>query len=159
MNKWRHEARVQREQQRRDDKQQCKIEKQEIQRKIEKLKKEEESEEIKKKLSELEIRKKDVERKEQEILQEEKTAPWNVDTISKDGFAKTIINKPIPREDRSKLSEDELSKRYLSHCEKYKKQMEEFAMFSKPDDARRYLKDNLHLGKFLFLFFCCCEFF
>ncbi|KAL1426045.1 hypothetical protein MTO96_018595 [Rhipicephalus appendiculatus] len=58
---------------------------------------------------ELEAAKRDVakfERKQKELLKEkealdkkEKMMPWNVDTISKEGFQKTILNKPQPKEE------------------------------------------------------------
>ena len=128
----------------REEKEKCFIGKQEI----EKLKKEEDCDEIKEKIKQLEDERKEIEKQEEKVVHEEKTAPWNVDTISKDGFTKTIINKPIPREDRSQLTEEELSKRYTEHCKKYEKDMKTYAMFSKLEDARRFLKENLALGKF-----------
>ena len=42
-----------------------------------------------------------------EVKKEDRLRPWNVDTISKDGFSKTLVNNPPPRPDTSKMTEDE----------------------------------------------------
>ena len=43
--------------------------------------------------------------------------PWNVDTISTEGFSKTKINKPVPRKQED-LSEEEREKRMKEFVKK-----------------------------------------
>lgn len=42
-----------------------------------------------------------------------KLTPWNVDTISHDKFAKTIINKDPVRQDDENLTEEQRAERYV----------------------------------------------
>ncbi len=42
-----------------------------------------------------------------------KLTPWNVDTISHDKFAKTIINKEEPKKTDEQLTEEERAQRYV----------------------------------------------
>ena len=62
--------------------------------------------EAQKKLQELEIQKAEAEKKVESIQKEEKLQSWNVDTISKDGFSKSSINKQLPRKQQH-MSEEE----------------------------------------------------
>jgi hypothetical protein len=43
-----------------------------------------------------------------------KLTPWNVDTISRDKFAKTIINKEPAKKPDESLTEEERAERYVS---------------------------------------------
>ena len=52
---------------------------------------------IRKGLSELEKEAEEVTEREKSVRDEEQKLPWNVDTISSDGFSKSIINKQMPR--------------------------------------------------------------
>ena len=52
---------------------------------------------IRKGLSELEKEAEEVTEREKSVRDEEQKLPWNVDTISQDGFSKSIINKQMPR--------------------------------------------------------------
>ena len=52
---------------------------------------------IKKGLAELEKEADAARAREAEVQDEEKHMPWNVDTLSKEGFSKTVVNKPMPR--------------------------------------------------------------
>lgn len=42
-----------------------------------------------------------------------KLTPWNVDTISHDKFAKTIINKEPPKPDDQNLTDEQRAERYV----------------------------------------------
>ena len=42
-----------------------------------------------------------------------KLTPWNVDTISKDKFAKTIINKDVPKKRDEDMTEEERAEKYV----------------------------------------------
>ena len=52
--------------------------------------------------------------KEEELLKKERLTPWNVDTISHDKFAKTIINKDAPKKSDADMTEEERAERYVS---------------------------------------------
>merc|ERR1711881_493862 len=94
--KWRHEARVQRMEEMDAKKKAGSDEKKKKEQEIEALKKkmattalsETEMAIIKKGLNELE---KQAKQKEEEVIDEERKMPLNVDTISQEGFSKSII--------------------------------------------------------------------
>lgn len=84
------------------------------------------------KLEEAELKKQEEEfkRKEEELKKKEKVfienfnffllinlklklTPWNVDTISHDKFAKTIINKEEKRQDDENLTDEQKAERYV----------------------------------------------
>ncbi|KAH7933514.1 hypothetical protein HPB49_013267 [Dermacentor silvarum] len=72
-------------------------------------------------------------------------APWNVDTISKEGFQKTILNKPKPKEE-AVLTEEEkeqTQKKFVSENESLLKQ---FGMLQKYEDSKRFLLEHPHLA-------------
>ncbi|KAG7223186.1 hypothetical protein INR49_015794 [Caranx melampygus] len=73
---------------------------------------------------------------------EEKKMPWNVDTLSKDGFSKSIVNvKPESIEE----TEEEKEQKHKTFVEKYEKQIKHFGMLRRWDDSQKYLSDNPHL--------------
>ncbi|XP_023135381.1 hsp90 co-chaperone Cdc37 [Amphiprion ocellaris] len=73
---------------------------------------------------------------------EEKKMPWNVDTLSKDGFSKSIVNvKP----DSAEETEEEKEQKHKTFVEKYEKQIKHFGMLRRWDDSQKYLSDNPHL--------------
>lgn len=103
--KWRHEARLKRMEEFEEEKRaherllkEILNEKNEIQKKIDQ--KDGSLEELEKKLKEIDIKHKEAQEKQNEILKKEKLQPWNVDTISKESWSKTIINKPKPKEQK-----------------------------------------------------------
>lgn len=71
--------------------------------------------------------------------------PWNVDTISKPGFAKTVINKKPPRPVEENLSEEEKEKKMKQFIKENEKSLKHFGMLRKYDDSRRYLKEHPNL--------------
>lgn len=79
------------------------------------------------------------EKKLDEYHHEEKKMPWNVDTLSKDGFSKSIVN--VVR-DASEETEEEKEKKHKTFVEKYEKQIKHFGMLRRWDDSQRYLSDN-----------------
>lgn len=82
------------------------------------------------------------EKKLDEHNREEKKMPWNVDTLSKDGFSKSIVNvKP----DNVEETEEEKEKKHKTFVEKYEKQIKHFGMLRRWDDSQKYLSDNPHL--------------
>ena len=81
------------------------------------------------------------------MIEAEKKAPWNVDTISKEGWSKTVINKPKEYVDRSKLSDEELTEMYKEFVKKYEDKIKEYALLRKYEDAKNFLIPNPELGK------------
>ncbi|KAM8723127.1 hsp90 co-chaperone Cdc37 [Acanthopagrus schlegelii] len=82
------------------------------------------------------------EKKMEEHIREEKKMPWNVDTLSKEGFSKSIVNV-IP--DSSEETEEEKEKKHKTFVEKNEKQIKHFGMLRRWDDSQKYLSDNPHL--------------
>ena len=97
-------------------------------------------------LDEVEKTAAEVQKKRAEVEKEEKSQPLNVDTLSKDGFTKTIINTaPVPREE---LSEEEKERRMKKFVKENEKLIKEYGMLQKFDDSKRFLLDGkTHLGK------------
>uniref|UniRef100_A0A3B1JXK2 Hsp90 co-chaperone Cdc37 n=1 Tax=Astyanax mexicanus TaxID=7994 RepID=A0A3B1JXK2_ASTMX len=82
------------------------------------------------------------EKKVDEYHREEKKMPWNVDTLSKEGFSKSVLNvKPEVKEE----TEEEKEEKHKSFVEKYEKQIKHFGMLRRWDDSQKYLSDNPHL--------------
>ncbi|XP_048038174.1 hsp90 co-chaperone Cdc37 [Megalobrama amblycephala] len=82
------------------------------------------------------------EKKMEEHRREEKKMPWNVDTLSKEGFSKSVVNvKP----DKKEETEEEKEEKHKTFVEKYEKQIKHFGMLRRWDDSQKYLSDNPHL--------------
>ncbi|ROJ94331.1 Hsp90 co-chaperone Cdc37 [Anabarilius grahami] len=82
------------------------------------------------------------EKKMEEHRREEKKMPWNVDTLSKEGFSKSVVNvKP----DKTEETEEEKEEKHKTFVEKYEKQIKHFGMLRRWDDSQKYLSDNPHL--------------
>ena len=148
--KWRHEARVQRMEDMKNKTDSVETEKKKIEAKLkevrERVKREEEAggdnlEELKKSLGDIEKQAKSVRDKEKEVLQEKKKMPQNVDTLSKDGFSKTIVNK-TDRPKYEELSEEEREKRMKKFVKDNEKLMKEYGMLQKFDDSKKFLMDG-----------------
>lgn len=83
----------------------------------------------------------DWEKKLEEHNREEKKMPWNVDTLSKEGFSKSIVNVKVEKEE----TEEEKEQKHKTFVEKYEKQIKHFGMLRRWDDSQKYLSDNPHL--------------
>jgi len=96
------------------------------------------------KLEEAEFRKQEEEflRKEEELRKKERLTPWNVDTLSKEKFTKTIINKEEPKKSDDELTEEEKAERYRLFLEKNKSKIKHFGMLKHYEDSKRYLTEN-----------------
>ncbi|XP_073697766.1 hsp90 co-chaperone Cdc37 [Garra rufa] len=82
------------------------------------------------------------EKKLEQHRSEEKKMPWNVDTLSKEGFSKSVVNiKPENKEE----TEEEKEEKHKTFVEKYEKQIKHFGMLRRWDDSQKYLSDNPHL--------------
>ncbi|NXA56418.1 CDC37 protein, partial [Nothocercus julius] len=82
------------------------------------------------------------ENKLEELRKKEKNMPWNVDTLSKDGFSKSVFNVKQTDEEES---EDQKEKKLKTFVERNEKQIKHFGMLRRWDDSQKYLADNPHL--------------
>jgi len=150
--KWRHEARVQRMQ----ELEEKKMEAQQLKKKAvddlkmlkEKAKATDDTSElesIKKSIKEIEDMAKEAKKKTEEVEKEERLRPWNVDTISKEGFSTTKINKPVPRKDEN-LTEEEREARMKDFVNKNKADLKAFGWLSKYDDSKAFMQERPHLA-------------
>lgn len=151
MFRWRHQARVERTEEldrTRSEFQRAKEvnERQlnEIREKIQKCK-EDELPVLQKSLEELEVRSKKINEKGEELRVKEKKTPWNVDTISKPGFAKTIINKAATGPSYDQLSDEEKERRMSDFVKDNEKLLKQFGMLRKYDDSKKFLLDHNQL--------------
>jgi len=82
------------------------------------------------------------EKKMDDHRREEKKMPWNVDTLSKEGFSKSVVNvKP----DIGEETEEQKEEKHKTFVEKYEKEIKHFGMLRRWDDSQKYLSDNSHL--------------
>ncbi|XP_013784992.1 hsp90 co-chaperone Cdc37-like [Limulus polyphemus] len=130
--RWRHQARMERMAELEKEKAAYEAKKQESQRKLSEAKKKllesqkEDAmnlEELKKVVSDLEEMDKKIKKEGEELSKKERLMPWNVDTISKDGFTKT--------------------KRYVKENESL---LKKYGMLQKYDDSKRFLQEHPHLA-------------
>ncbi|XP_058587646.1 hsp90 co-chaperone Cdc37-like [Neofelis nebulosa] len=83
------------------------------------------------------------EQKLEEMRKKEKSMPWNVDTLSKDGFSKSMVStKPKQTEESS---EEVREQKHKTFVEKYEKQIKHSGMLRRWDDSQKYLSGNVHL--------------
>lgn len=148
--RWRHQARVERMNEMNakkksfaEEKEKAEAKLKAVRERLEKEKAEEVSDELKK--AEKEFR--DAEEKFKEIEKEEELQPWNVDTISKDGWEKTIINAP-QKVKAPPATEEEKERRYKEFVDKYESKIKKFGMLSKYDECKKFLLEDPDL---------CCE--
>lgn len=97
------------------------------------------------KLKELELKKAELDKKAEELRVQDKKTPWNVDTISKPAFSKTIINKSSKPSDDD-LTEEEKEVRMRDFVKNNKKILEEYGMLRRYDDSKKFLLDHSHLA-------------
>ncbi|XP_063787440.1 hsp90 co-chaperone Cdc37 isoform X3 [Pseudophryne corroboree] len=101
-----------------------------------------EAERLKRELEQLKKEEKNWRKKEDDLKKKEKTMPWNVDTLSKEGFSKSVFNvKPETNEE----SEEQKEQKHKTFVEKNLKQLKHFGMLHRWDDSQKYLSDNPHL--------------
>lgn len=153
--RWRHQARVERMEEMEREKQQLAQQKAELERarKAAEAKLAEAGGStaaappaVQKELTELEKKSKDLTLHEQEIANKERKAPWNVDTISKPAFSKTIINKQACRSDEgANLSEEEREQRMKDFVKQHERLLKQYGMLKRFDDSKRFLMEHTQL--------------
>jgi len=156
--RWRHQARVERMEQDRKEKEDFQKAYGDHQQKMQNIKqklkdaenKAQEGEvqmemsKLKLQMDELQKQEDEWKQKEDELKKKEKMTPLNVDTICHEGKSKTIINKQQPRQ-KEDLSEDERIERQQKFTKEHEKEIKKFGMLRKYDDSQEYLMQNGHL--------------
>lgn len=148
--KWRHEARIQREEELKKKQDEVAKEKAKIEAKLREVKervKKEEAEgtsnldELKLSLNEIEKSKKDLEKKKSEVEKEMKSQPLNVDSLSSDGFSKTVINTK-PKIVQEEMTEEEKNEKMRKFVKQNEDMIKEYGMMKKFDDSKKFLMDG-----------------
>lgn len=96
-------------------------------------------------LKDLELAANQIKQKDEELRLQEKKTPWNVDTISKPGFAKTIINTKPAEKPYDQLSDEEKEKRMRDFVKDNEKLLKQYGLLRKFDDSKKFLLDHNHL--------------
>ncbi|XP_045612500.1 hsp90 co-chaperone Cdc37 [Procambarus clarkii] len=152
--RWRHQARLERMAEKEKELERVKKEREVYEKQVESLKEKLKSPavaestdmtKIKQALSELEKKGEQLVNKQNEIEKKEKLEPWNVDTISSDGFSKTVINK-LSNRNTDNLSEEEREKRMKEFVKKNEANIKKYGMFRNFDDSRRFLMEHTELA-------------
>lgn len=149
--RWRHQARVERMEEVERSRRDFEREKETHQKRLKEVKdklqncKEDELPALQKLLEELEVKGKKITDKEDELRVKEKKTPWNVDTISKPAFSKTIINKTATNPSYDELSDEEKEKRMCTFVKNNEKLLKQFGMLKKYEDSKKFLLDHNQL--------------
>ncbi|CAH2095360.1 unnamed protein product [Euphydryas editha] len=151
--RWRHQARVERMEERKREKEEHEQRKAENIRKLAETKKKiaeaaqnsPDLESLKKTLAELEKEEKAIKAKEDELKKKEKKTPWNVDTISEPGFTKTIINTKPARPKDENLTEEEKEAKMKKFIKENEKLLKQFGMLRRYDDSKQFLQEHSQL--------------
>lgn len=148
--RWRHQARVERMQKEQEEKdsflarqKDTKLKLRESQEKLKNAKDDPEQKKIiMKEIEKLKKEEEKLRKEEDELKKKERLTPWNVDTLSKDGFSHSIVNKPTAKRE---LTEEEKHELLQTFVERHEKQIKHFGMLNDYEDSRDYLRDNPHL--------------
>ncbi|XP_072346953.1 hsp90 co-chaperone Cdc37 [Scyliorhinus torazame] len=154
--RWRHQARVERMEEAQKEREEyekacgdCQRKLGECQKKLKDLMllgtddAKKDIEKLQAEVKQLKKEEKDWDKKGTSLKKKEKSMPWNVDTLSKEGFSKSVINA-APESSKAETEEDK-EKKHRTFVEKYEKQIKHFGMLSHWDDSQKHLSDNPHL--------------
>lgn len=144
--RWRHQARVERMEEHKREKEKLDEKKRTTEKKLkevkEKLQKSEGNlDELKYSLEELEKEQNKMKKEEDEWKKKDKLQPWNVDTISHEGFQKTVINKSAINK-KQELTEDQKEMNLKEFIKKNEKLLKQYGMMKKYEDSKKFLRDN-----------------
>jgi len=133
--RWRHKARIEREEQMRKERFDLDREGDKIRKKLKKLKVDDPNR------KKVEKEYNDWKTKNTEMADKEKKAPKNVDNLSTEKEDKTLINKPRPDyKAYDKMTDEEKETSYKEFMEQYRDKVKEFGMMSKPKDSEALLR-------------------
>lgn len=100
---------------------------------------------LQKQLNELELIASKLDKIGDEVRTKEKKMPLNVDTLSKPGFEKTVINKKPKEKSYDELTDDEKEQKMKDFVKENEKLLKQYGMLKKFDDSRKFLLDHHHL--------------
>lgn len=148
--RWRHQARLERMADMEKERENLKSKRQSQQARLADVKdriskKDGDETKLKKELESIVNEGKQLDREEEELTKKEKKAPWNVDTISKPGFQKTVINKQTKRKEDENLTEEQREQRMRKFVEENEKLCKQYGMMRKYDDSKRFLQEHQQL--------------
>ncbi|XP_061469750.1 hsp90 co-chaperone Cdc37 [Rhineura floridana] len=154
--RWRHQARIERMEQFQKEKEEvdkgcreCKRKLAEFQKKIKELElanedsTKSELQRLQAEAQQLKKEEKTWEEKVEDLRKKEKNMPWNVDTLSRDGFSKSVFN--VKGEQQDEESEEQKEKKHKTFVEKYEQQIKHFGMLRRWDDSQKCLSDHPYL--------------
>ncbi|XP_063549017.1 hsp90 co-chaperone Cdc37 [Cydia strobilella] len=152
--RWRHQARLERMEERKREKEEFERKKNETKRKLAEAKSKlaeigsdgPDLNSLKKTLTELEKEDRELKKKEEELKKKEKQTPWNVDTISEPGFTKTVINTKPVRPKEEDLTEEEKEEKMTKFIKDNEKLLKQFGMLRKYDDSKAFLQQHPQLA-------------
>ncbi|CAG9793276.1 unnamed protein product [Diatraea saccharalis] len=152
--RWRHQARVDRMEERKREREEHEQRKTENLRRLAETKKKVAEtdtnspnlESLKKELEQLEKEEKQLQKKDEELKKKEKLTPWNVDTISEPGFNKTVINTKPLRSNNDNLTEEEKEEKMKQFIDENMKLLKQFGMLRKYEDSKKFLLDHSQLA-------------
>ncbi|XP_026735667.1 hsp90 co-chaperone Cdc37 [Trichoplusia ni] len=150
--RWRHQARIERMEERRkerDEHMQKKTENlrllNETRKKISEAGSSTDLSSLRKALADLEREEKQLKQKEEELMKKDRQTPWNVDTISEPGFTKTVINTKPARPKDENLTEEEKEAKMKKFIKENEKLLKQFGMLRRYEDSRQFLQENSQL--------------
>lgn len=152
--RWRHQARVERMEERKQELDGFEKQKNTYEQRLKDVKDklataeksgDSELEKIRKQAEELEKEGDEIKKKQAEIEKKEKKTPWNVDTISKAGFNKTVVNKKLNRVQDDNLTEEEREQRMKKFIRENEKDLKHYGMLRKYEDSKDFLKKHSQL--------------
>lgn len=116
-----------------------------IREKLQSCKDESDVSKLQQQLNELEVNASKLSQKADELRLQEKKTPWNVDTISKPGFAKTIINTKPAQRSYDELTDEEKEQKMRDFVKENEKILKQYGILRKFDDSKKFLLDHSHL--------------
>ncbi|CAG0922784.1 unnamed protein product [Notodromas monacha] len=100
--------------------------------------------ELERELAEIEKDEERFRKLEEEIEKKEKLAPWNVDTISQEGFTKTVINTGSKKKDDD-LTEEERERLTQKFYQDNESLLKKYGMLKRFEDSKKILTEHPQL--------------
>ncbi|KAI6227872.1 Hsp90 chaperone protein kinase-targeting subunit [Aphelenchoides besseyi] len=152
--RWRHQARLERMAEMKQQKEEVESKKATVKSRVDQIDEElakctEETARIKLELEKSDIKKQEEEfmRKEKELADKERLAPWNVDTIGREAWSKSIINKPSEKKpEPAPKNEDEESERMMKYFKDNEELLIKYAKLKGFNQCEKFLLEHPHLS-------------
>lgn len=151
--RWRHQARIERREQRLEEGQQHQKRHEEIAERRHKF--DEQVKKVEKEggdVSSLNAEKEALEKDEREwqakdddIKKQERLRALDVDDLTHEGQSKTSINKKVTEERPKNMTEEEQTEYYRNFVEKHKDNIKKYGMFRRYEDTQQFLEEHLEL--------------